>query len=93
MDGVDFSGHARHRAKNRSITHEAIEAVMTWGRLFSAGKGCFAYFLGRRVVRHLRQRMGLNLERFRDIAVIESLDGVLVTVEHLARPPRHWRPH
>ncbi|MCC6463986.1 MAG: hypothetical protein IT463_01450 [Planctomycetes bacterium] len=92
MERVEYSGHARHRAKNRSISGDAIDAVMTWGRLFHAGKGCLAYFLGRRIVLHLRRRLGLNLDRYRDIAVIESLDGMLVTVEHLSRPPRHWRP-
>lgn len=88
---LGFTKHASRRAAGRAIDAETIAAVLEHGRLFWAGRGCVAYFLGRRTVAWARRRYRLCLERFRDIAVILSPEGKLITVEHCHRPPRHWK--
>lgn len=80
------SGHARWRQAGRAISDRAVEIVMEFGRCFYAGKGCLAYFIGRRDVRD-----DAELADFQNIAVIVARDGTLVTVEHCHRPPRHWK--
>lgn len=80
------SGHARRRQAGRAISDRAVEIVMNFGRCFWAGKGCRAFFIGRRDARE-----DAALVEFQNIAVIVAADGTLVTVEHCKRPPRHWK--
>lgn len=88
---LPYSRHASRRAAGRAIDGEAVAAVLEHGRAFWAGRGCIAYFLGKRTVAWARRRYRVCLERFRDIAVILSPEGKLITVEHCHRPPRHWK--
>jgi len=87
-----LSKHAEWRAATRAISGRSIELALKYGQCFWAGSGCQAYFLGQRVVRRVRRKFNICLDRFKNIAVIVAEDGTLVTVEHCARPPRHWKP-
>lgn len=82
-----FSIHARVRQAGRAISNRAVKTVLEFGRCFWAGKGCRAFFVGRRDARN-----DASLAEFKNIAVIVAPDGTLVTVEHCNRPPRHWKP-
>ncbi|MBK8206684.1 MAG: hypothetical protein IPK87_07785 [Planctomycetes bacterium] len=92
MHGLQITSHAQWRQASRSISDHAIDAVLTFGKCFWAGRGCFAYFLGRRTAVKARRKFRVSLEKFRGIAVIVGADGTLVTVQHRDKPPRHWKP-
>ena len=87
MSPLKVSKHASLRQAGRAISDRAVEMVMEFGRCFWAGRGCLAYFVGRRDVRE-----DSTLAEVKNIAVIVSANGTLVTVEHCARPPKHWKP-
>ncbi len=92
MHGLTATEHAAWRQASRSIPNRAIQAVLDYGRCFWAGSGCMAWHLGTRAVGAARRRHRARLERFKNIAVIIARDGAVVTVEHCAKPPRHWKP-
>jgi hypothetical protein len=92
MQGLQITDHSAWRQATRAIPNRAIQAAMDYGRCFWAGRGCMAWYLGRRAVKAARRRHRARLERFRNIAVIIAQDGAVVTVEHCARPLRHWKP-
>lgn len=91
MSELTPTHHASWRMASRAISERAIDAAMTFGRCFWAGRGCMAWHLGRRAV-HRARRHNIKLEAFANIAVIIAQDGGVVTVEHCAKPPRHWKP-
>jgi hypothetical protein len=86
MGTVKTSRHARVRQAGRAISDRAIKTVMEFGRCFWAGRGCRAFFVGRRDAREDN-----TLADFQNIAVIVASDGTVVTVEHCDKPPRHWK--
>jgi hypothetical protein len=92
MGRHDWTDHARWRSATRAISNRAIDYVLSYGQCFWAGRGCHAYFLGKRTVKRAKQRFDVSLEAFKNIAVIVAEDGTLVTVEHCTKPPRHWKP-
>ncbi len=87
MSKAKFSKHARVRQAGRSISNRAVKTVLEFGRCFWAGRGCRAFFVGRRDA-----RQDASLADFQNIAVIVVPDDTLVTVEHCHKPPRHWKP-
>jgi hypothetical protein len=92
MHGLKNTSHASQRMAARCITDRAVDAVMTFGKCFWAGRGCLAWHLGRRAVRRAMRQRKVRIDEYQNMAVIVSHDGTLVTVEHCARPPRHWKP-
>jgi hypothetical protein len=92
MPKFKWTNHAKWRSASRAISGRAIEYALKYGQCFWAGRGCRAYFLGRRAVRKVREELDVRLERFTNIAVIIAEDGAVVTVEHCPKPPRHWKP-
>ncbi len=88
---LELSKHASHRAKNRAISPQSVEAVIDLGREYNAGAGCLGYFLSGNMTRSMEHNSDLNLDRSRGLAVI--LAGArIVTIQHCGRPPRSWRP-
>ena len=87
----EFSKHASHRAKNRAISPEAVEEVISMGREYDAGSGCRGYFLGDSVASDIERDCSLKLTKSRRLAVILA-DAKVITVERCHRPPRWWRP-
>lgn len=92
MQELASTDHANWRMASRAISESAIEAAMNFGRCFWAGRGCLAWHLGRRAVTRARRRHRVKLEAYKDIAVIVSPSGAVITVEHCPKPPRHWKP-
>jgi len=86
-----FTTHAVVRCQQRGLTGDAVEFVLAHGQEYHAGDGSKAYFLGKRAVVEAKRRHGIDLDRWRDTAVIVSKDDAIVTVQHVARPKRSWR--
>lgn len=87
MVQLKVSKHAAWRKAGRAISDRAMRAVIKFGRCFWAGRGCRAFFVGRRDASR-----DASLAGYRNIAVIVAKDNTVVTVEHCEKPPRHWKP-
>lgn len=87
---LKFSKHATMRCQQRGLRDEAVDFALNYGEEYYAGKGAKAYFLGKRSVSEAWRKYGINLDRWRDIAVIIADDTVIVTVQHVSRPKRSW---
>lgn len=88
---MKLTNHAKIRAQQRGIRQEAIEAIFHHGRTYYCGQGYHALHLDRRAVRVARKR-GLRLEAYKNLALVLSHDGAVVTVYHAQRLPRTWTP-
>ncbi len=86
-----FTTHASVRCQQRGFTDEIIESVIRHGQEYHAGDGAKAYFLGTRAVTEAKQKLGINLDTSRNVAVIVSEDDAIVTVQRVSRPKRSWR--
>ena len=92
MKELTLTVHACRRSRQRGIDAKAIHHILDFGRDYAAGDGCTAYFLGRRTVNYWRQRKGLRLDCWQDMAVILAPDGAVVTDEHIfGSVPTNWR--
>jgi len=92
MNTLTLTVHACRRSRQRGIDSTAIENILDFGRDYAVGDGCIAYFLGRKAVAYWRQRKGLRLDRWQDMAVIMAPDGAVVTAEHISGTvPTNWR--
>jgi len=89
--GLRMSRHAVVRCQQRSVNTEGMAALLEFGETYHAGDGAKAYFLGTKAVSGAKERFGIDLSRWRDLALIVSADGCVVTVQHVDRPKRSWR--
>lgn len=88
---LKLTNHASVRQQQRGILAAVMEAVLAFGDVYRAGDGCFAYFLGDQAARRHGQQLRRVSDRARNVAVVVSSDGALVTVQHVPRPKRRWR--
>ncbi|MDA0803005.1 MAG: hypothetical protein O2819_04520 [Planctomycetota bacterium] len=86
-----LSMHATMRRQQRGISDEAIHALLQHSDRYHAGDGALAYFMSKRAVQRARRFYGINLSEWANIALIMSPEGVVITVQHVARPKRSWR--
>ncbi len=86
-----FTTHAMVRCQQRGLTGDAVEHVLSHGEEYHAGDGARAFYLGKRAVLEAKRRHGIDLECWRDAAVIVSKDDAIVTVQYVSRPKRSWR--
>lgn len=91
LSELKLTNHACTRQQQRGILAGVMEAVLTFGDVYRAGDGCIAYFLGDQATRRHGKRLGQIGDRARNVAVVVSSDGAIVTVQHVARPKRRWR--
>lgn len=74
--------HAALRMKQRSISEEGIDLVLSFGVSRHCGRGCESYFFDRKSWRAVATRLGrraVDLERFRDLYLVVSSEGTIVT--------------
>lgn len=90
-NALRFTTHASIRCQQRGLDGDAVQSVLTHGKEYHAGDGSKAYFLGKRAVIEAKRRYGIDLDRWRDTAVIVSKEDAIITVQHVARPKRSWR--
>ncbi len=88
---LKLTNHACARQHQRGILAGVMEAVLTFGDVYRAGDGCIAYFLGDQAARRNGARLWHISDRARNVAVVVSPDGAIVTVQHVPRPKRRWR--
>lgn len=89
--GFRVTKHASVRCQQRCVSDEGMAALLEFGQTYYAGAGAKAYFLGARAVDAAFKRYGVDLSRWKDVAVIVSSDRSIVTVQHVDRPKRSWR--
>ncbi|MCU0849533.1 MAG: DUF4258 domain-containing protein [Spirochaetes bacterium] len=82
-----FSNHAEARKEQRAISDEAIQFVIDHGFIYYAGHCDTVYWFCRKALGY----EGPGSVRFENIAVIVTYDGVVRTVMHCRRQPRHWK--
>lgn len=75
---LQFTHHARVRCAQRAVPDEAVQAVLAWGLEYPRPARHAVYFLGRRQV-NTAARLGVDLRRFENTAIVFSKDGVVVT--------------
>lgn len=92
MSDIYKTEHAKYRAAGRAISDKAIEAVFEFGRVYRAGSGARVWFLGKRAVKSAVRKSKRRLDEFKNLAVIVSASGAIITVMHCHRPFRHWQP-
>ncbi len=89
--GFRMTKHAAERCQQRCVSGEGMTALLEFGQSYHAGAGAKAYFLGTRAVEAALKRYGVDLSRWKDVAIIVSPDHAIVTVQHVDRPKRSWR--
>lgn len=90
MTELNLTTHARARQRQRGIAAGVLDAVLAFGDAYRAGDRCTAYYLGRQAARrHSRSLRGV-VDRARNVAIVVSGDGAVVSVQHLPRPKRRW---
>lgn len=89
--GFRMTKHAAVRCQQRSVNEEGMAALAQFGETYHAGEGAKAYFLGTRAVQAARRRYGIDLSKWKDLAMIVSSDHAVVTVQRVTRPKRSWR--
>jgi aerobic-type carbon monoxide dehydrogenase small subunit (CoxS/CutS family) len=85
-EAMEMTLHAQRRARGRCFSTDLIQRLMDWGEVYDAGKGCLAYFIGRRSVKEDRKALLPCMNR----AVVAYGERV-VTVHHCQHPPRSWK--
>lgn len=88
---LKLSKHASVRQQQRGILTGVTEAVVMFGDFYNAGHGCIAYFLGEQAARRHLSLMRPFGDHVRNVAVVVSSDGVIVTVQRVRRPKRWWK--
>jgi hypothetical protein len=88
--GLKMTSHANARRQQRGIAGGVMEAVLAFGDAYRAGDGCTAYFLGDQAIRRHSPTLRRVADRARNVAVVVSGDGAVVTVQHVPRPKRGW---
>ena len=73
-----ISTHAIDRCRTRRIPELALHAALEFGHTRTT-RGAVVHTLGWRQVRDLAER-GIDLSRYEGVEVVESHDGVIVTV-------------
>lgn len=91
MTELKMTTHASARRQQRGIAGGVMEAVLAFGDAYRAGDGCMAYFLGEQAARRHAPSLRRVADRARNVAVVVSGDGAVVTVQHVPRPKRYWR--
>lgn len=88
---LKLTNHARIRQQQRGILAGVMEAVVMFGDVYRAGDGCIAYFFGDQAARRNDTRLRHISDRVRNVAVVVSSDGAIVTVQRVTHPKRGWR--
>lgn len=88
---LKLTNHASVRQQQRGILVGVMEAVLAFGDVYRAGNGCVAYFLGEQAVRRHARQLRRVADRARNVAVVVSGEGAVVTVQHVPRPKRYWK--
>ena len=84
-----ISLHAQHEMDARSISVDALQTALRYGRTVWT-RGARIYAIGRKEVRSYRVR-GIDLAHFEGVHVVESADGTIITV-YRNRDLRGLRP-
>lgn len=88
---LKMTTHASARRQQRGIAGGVMEAVLAFGDAYRAGDGCMAYFLGEQAARRHAPSLRRVVDRARNVAVVISGDGAVVTVQHVPRPKKRWK--
>lgn len=88
---LKMSRHASTRQQQRGVVSHVLDAVLTFGDVYLAGEGCVAYYLGKDAVHRHRTLLRSISDHARNVAVVVSPDGTVVSVQHVRRPKRRWR--
>jgi|GEM_PF-1741326 len=88
---LKLTNHSTLRQQQRGILDGVMEAVLAFGDVYRAGDGCLAYFLGDQAARRHALQLRRVADRARNVAVVVSGDGAVVTVQHVPKPKRRWR--
>ncbi|MCA9713254.1 MAG: DUF4258 domain-containing protein [Myxococcales bacterium] len=81
---IPFTQHASLRCRTRGIPREAVEATINFGK-HRAVRGADVYVIGWREVQFFASQ-GLDLSRWRDIQVVCSHDGNVLTAYRNRNP-------
>ena len=88
LTALYLSPHARQRANARSISAEAIDAALRWGRrCWSHGDQIWR--LDRRCVQRAAAK-GVRVDAHEGVTVVQAPDGSIITV-YRNRDPRRIR--
>ena len=77
-----LTDHARRRARDRSIPHCIVDALLDFGNRAPAGGGAESCFFTKRSWRRFAAYLGTearHFERYRSIYAIVAADGQVVT--------------
>lgn len=90
-----LSKHANARAQQRGIRMTTIQEIWLYGRPYYAGRGDYAYHVGRREVKHARLN-GIRIDHLLNFAILVTVENdgtfVVITAQHTSNIPKHWQP-
>ena len=89
-ESLPLSHHCRRRMSQRGARRAGLLAAVNYGTPYHAGNGTTAFHLDRRSVLKARQ-IGLRLDEYENLAVIQSPEGLIISVYRITRRPRFWR--
>ncbi len=88
---LNLTTHAQERAQQRGIDEKAIAAILYYGQRYYAGDGSKAYFMSRKAIEKARTQWDMDLDDYRNTAVIMSSHHEIITVQYCDRPKKSWR--
>lgn len=78
---MNLSLHAAHRCKQRSVSAEQLEFVLTWGELIYQPEGRVCFYMSERQISKILSRERVEAPRgVRGVAAVQALDGTILTV-------------
>ncbi len=88
--GFRMTIHATARKQQRGVLAAAMEAALAFGDTYSVGDGCVAYHLGHRAARRHHRVLRNLSDKARNLAVIVSPEGAIMSMYRVFRPKKRW---
>ena len=92
-DGLAITRHAQTRLQQRGFQFDELEMIIRYGQPYYAGANptpTKAYWFTHRCLQLVNTPE--QHEHLANAAVVMTDDGEIVTVYHVRKRPRHWKP-
>ncbi|MCH8517785.1 MAG: hypothetical protein LAT68_15810 [Cyclobacteriaceae bacterium] len=85
---ITLTQHAKVRQAQRGVSTDAVKMVQVYGQRHRGLGGKIIFFLGHRDVREAKELDGIDISMHVNTAVVESPDGVVLTVLKVDSPKK-----
>lgn len=94
---LTYSKHAHVRCGQRSVSHDLISMLVAYGEINAVKGAAKSYFLSNKGLKEAKSQLGKELfqaiEKKKNVYVIVSEEGVIITVARSARGHKRIKEH